>query len=134
MQFSNADLPLAGPIGAGNVYGKVMRDTENSREIERRVFEQITSELEAADDPATSFTARIAAMHRNRELWLTLTCDLADEDNALPAALRARIISLGIWVLGETQRLMRGAGSLADLIEINRSIMRGLATASEGAS
>jgi len=47
--------------------------------------------------------------------------------------LRARIIGLGIWVMNETQRLMRDAASLADLIEVNRSIIRGLATAAEGA-
>jgi flagellar biosynthesis activator protein FlaF len=134
MQYPTAGLPLAGPAGAGSIYGKIIRATERPREIELRVFEQITAALEEAEHPGAHFTSRIAAMHRNRELWMTLTCDLADEDNALPATLRARLISLGIWVVGETQRLMRDAASLADLIEVNRSIMRGLAMASEGAS
>ena len=106
MQFSNADLSLAGPVGATAVYGKVIRDTENPREIERRVFEDITTELETAERPDAPFTARIAAMHRNRELWLTLTCDLADDNNALPAPLRARIISIGIWVLGRDTKIV----------------------------
>jgi len=134
MQNPNADLPLASPVGAGSIYGKVIRDTENPREIERRVFEQVTAALEDAEYPGVPFTARIAALHRNRELWLTLTCDLASEDNPLPMSLRARIISLGIWVFGETQRVMRNATPLADLIAINRTIMRGLAAASDGAS
>ena len=73
-------------------------------------------------------------MHRNRELWLTLTCALSDEHNALPSSLRASIISLGIWVIKETHRLMRNSASLADLVAVNRSIIRGLASASEGAS
>jgi flagellar protein FlaF len=134
MQYPNAGFPLAGPAGAGSIYGKIIRDTERPREIELRVFEQITAALEEAEHPGAHFTVRIAAMHRNRELWLTLTCDLADEENGLPKTLRARLISLGIWVIGETQRLMRNAASLADLIEVNRSIIRGLAMASEGAS
>jgi flagellar protein FlaF len=134
MQFSNADLPLAGPMGAGAIYGKVIRETENPREIERRVFERITGEMEAAGQPDAAFTARIVAMSRNRDLWLALTCDLADENNVLPAPLRARIISLGIWVLGETQRLLADERPLDDLIAINRCIIAGLAAASEGAS
>jgi flagellar protein FlaF len=131
MQFLNV-VPLS--AGAGSVYGKIMRDTESSREIEHRVFEQITTALEDAEHPDAHFTSRIAAMHRNRELWLTLTCDLANDDNELPASLRARLISLGIWVMKETQRLMRTPASLANLIEVNRSIIRGFLAASKGAS
>ncbi len=134
MQIPIADLPMAGPAGANSIYGKIIRDTEDPRHIELRVFEQVTSALEEAERPGAHFTSRIAAMHRNRELWTTLTCALADEDNALPKTLRARLISLALWVISETQRLTRGAGPLADLIEVNRSIIRGLATASEGAS
>jgi flagellar biosynthesis activator protein FlaF len=139
MQYPIADLSLApplasGPSGAGSIYGKVIRDTERPREIELRIFEQVTAALEAADQPGTHFAVRIAAMHRNRELWQTLTWDLADEDNRLPKSLRARLISLAIWVTHETQQVMRNTGSLGDLIEVNRSIIRGLATASAGAS
>jgi flagellar biosynthesis activator protein FlaF len=145
MQYPNIILPLwgpqgggpaggpaGGPGGAGSIYGKILRDTESPREIERRVFEDVTAALEDADHPDAHFTSRIAAMHRNRELWQTLTCDLADDENELPESLRARLISLGIWVIGETHKLMRNAASLADLIEVNRSIIRGLSAASGG--
>ena len=124
----------AGPAGAGSIYGKVIRDTERPREIELRIFEQITTAMEAANQLGTHFTVRIAAIHRNRELWQTLTSDLIDDDNKLPKPLRARLISLAIWVTNETQRAMQNAASLGDLIEVNRSIIRGLATASAGAS
>jgi flagellar biosynthesis activator protein FlaF len=149
MQYPTADLSLAGPLGAGplgagplgagpagaaSIYGKVIRDTERPRDFELRIFEQITAALEAAEQPGTHFSTRIAAMHRNRELWLTLTCDLMNDENKLPKSLRARLISLGIWVTNETHRAMRNTASLADLIEVNRSIIRGLATTSAGAS
>jgi flagellar protein FlaF len=139
MQYPIADLSLpgplgAGPAGAGSIYGKIIRDTERPRDIELRIFEQITTALEAADQPGTHFTVRIAAMHRNRELWLTLTSDLMDEGNQLPKSLRASLISLGIWVTNETNRAMQNSASLDALIEVNRSIIRGLATASAGAS
>ena len=42
-----------------------------------------------------------------------------------------RLISLAIWVTSESHRVMRSPGSLADLIEVNRSIIRGLATGFE---
>jgi flagellar protein FlaF len=139
MRDPTPDLPLAGPLGAGpsgaaSVYGKIIRDTERPRELELRIFEQITAALEEANQPGTHFTTRIAAMHRNRELWLTLTSDLVDDDNKLPKSLRARLISLAIWVINETHRVMQNAASLTDLIEVNRCIIRGLATASTGAS
>jgi flagellar protein FlaF len=134
MEYPIADLPIAGAAGAASVYGKIIRTTERPREIELRIFEQITSALEEANQPGTHFTKRIAAMHRNQELWLTLTSDLADDGNQLPKSLRARLISLAIWVTNESHRIMRDTGSLADLIEVNRSIIRGLATVSAGAS
>jgi flagellar protein FlaF len=139
MQYPIADLSLptpfgAGPAGAGSIYGKVILDTEQPREFELRIFEQITAALEAADQQGTHFTVRIAAMHRNRELWQTLTSDLLDEGNKLPTSLRARLISLGIWVTNETHNAMRNTTSLASLIEVNRAIIRGLATTSAGVS
>src|SRR5580698_2739842 len=117
MQYPIADLSLpapfgAGPAAAGSIYGKVIRDTEGPREFELRIFEQITAALEAADQPGTHFTVRIAAMHRNRELWITLTSDLMDEGNKLPKSLRASLISLGIWVTNETNRVMQNAAPL----------------------
>ena len=90
------------------------------------MFEDVTAALQDASTPNTPFPRRIAAVHRNRELWLALTCDVASEDNALSDSLRASIISLGLWVFRETSRVMRDGGPLGDLIEINRSIMRGL--------
>jgi len=133
MYDAHAGLQLSGPASAGSVYGKIIRDTERPREIELRIFEQITTALEETGQPDIHFTSRIAALHRNRELWMTLMCDLADDGNQLPKSLRARLISLGLWVINETQRLVRTNDSLTDLIEVNRSIIRGLAGAPVGA-
>ncbi len=133
MDYSDPDFSLHRPIGAGATYRKVMRETENSRDLEIRAFEHITAELEAAGDPEAPFNARVAALHRNRELWLTLTCDLADDRNALPEPLRARLIGIGIWVFRETRRLISDRAPLSALVAVNRSILCGLVAASEGA-
>jgi flagellar protein FlaF len=126
MLFTNSEPSLGGPIGPALAYGKIIRSTESARRIEYRVFEDATAALADAGLPDVPFTTRIAAVHRNRELWLALTCDVADEDNALPDALRASIISIGIFVFRESNRVIRESGLLDDLIEINRMVMRGL--------
>ena len=113
------------------LYGRVMRTTESARDIEYHVFAQTTAAMQEADMPEAPFTARIQATHRNRELWDTLACLLADEDNTLPERLRAQLISLALWVTRETRRALRENRPLTDLIEVNRSIMRGLRTEAE---
>jgi flagellar protein FlaF len=121
------------PRSAARAYGAVIRNTESPRAFEHRVFTQITAALAAADSPQAHFTARIAAAHNNRELWQTLACNLADDSNALPPDLRARLISLSIWVTRETARVLQERASFADLIAINRHIMLGLQPRSQGA-
>ncbi len=82
--------------------------------------------MQEASAPDTHFAKRIQAAHRNRELWQTLAYDLADDNNALPDDLRAKLISLAIWVTGETSRVIRDGASLQPLIDVNSSIMQGL--------
>ena len=126
MQHSSADTFLAPLNPAGAAYKAIIRRTDSPRDIEHRVFAQITAELQEAAAPDTHFTKRIKAAHRNRELWQTLACDLVDDDNALPDELRAKLISLAIWVTGETTRVVRDGAPLQALIDINSSIMQGL--------
>ena len=126
MLFTNSEPSLGGPVGPALAYGKIIRNTESARSLEYRVFEDVTATLADAGLPGVPFTDRIAAVHRNRELWLALTSDVANEDNALPDSLRASIISVGIFVFRESSRVTRGSGSLDDLIEIKRMVMRGL--------
>ena len=117
---------LTRPNGASSAYGAVIRHTESAREIEYRVFEQVTSSLESAEKPETHFMQKIRATHDNRALWQTLACDLAGSDNGLPVGLRANLIGLALWVTKETDRVISQSASLRDLIEINHKIMQGL--------
>jgi len=117
---------LAAPHGAAAAYGTVIRTTETPRDIEFRVFEKVTSALDLALVTDTHFTQRIQAVHDNRALWQTLACDLADDNNAFPADLRARLLSLAIWVTRESSRALDDEASLRAMIDVNRSIMQGL--------
>ena len=123
MQFQP---PLLRPTGAATAYGNIIRETENSREIEYRVFERVTAALDAACEPAVHFAQKIKAAHDNRLLWQTLAADLADDANGLPATLRAHLIGLAIWVGREADRVPTSGAALRNMADINRTIMQGL--------
>jgi flagellar protein FlaF len=126
MQQPSAETFFAPLTPAGAAYKAIIRRTEGPRDIEHRVFAQVTAALQEASAPDTHFAKRIQAAHRNRELWQTLAYDLAEDNNALPDDLRAKLISLAIWVTGETSRVIRDGASLQPLIDVNSSIMQGL--------
>lgn len=62
-----------------------------------------------------------------QQLWGFFIRDLADSDNALAEPVRADLISIGLWVIREADRILAGASTdLAGLIDINRTIRDGL--------
>ena len=68
----------------------------------------------------------MTALDWNRRLWSVLATDCAQPNNALPDALRANVISLGLWVNRHTSAVMSGEETFEPLIEVNRAIMQGL--------
>jgi flagellar protein FlaF len=53
--------------------------------------------------------------------------DLAHPHNALPEALRAQLLSIGLWILKDVARIRaRLANDLDGLLTINRDIREGL--------
>jgi flagellar protein FlaF len=134
MHQSQGDAPLAIPNPAARAYNSIIRRTESPRDIEFRVFTQVTAALEGTASPDAPFAARIKAVHRNRELWQTLAYDLADEGNVYPIELKAKLISLAIWVTRESTRVLEGIASLDALINVNKSIMQGLRPSAQGAA
>lgn len=102
--------------------------TETPRELEYRLFGQVTRALmQAAEAPSTDVKTRIDALDWNRRLWTTLATDCSDPDNALAKSLRAQIISISLFVSRHSSAVMRGDEDFGPLIDINRSIMQGLA-------
>lgn len=107
------------------------------RQAEYRVFARVTHRLAAALAAAapagaapaarTAAFARMAeAVNDNRRLWAALAADLAAPRNGLPDSLRAQLISLAAFTLAQSDRVLNGAGTADPLVEINRSVMRGL--------
>lgn len=110
-------------------YKQAATRTETPREMEYRLFGQVTRALmHAATVDTSDFATRIDALDWNRRLWSTLATDCSDPDNAMGMSLRAQIISLSIFVGKHSSAIMRDGESFDILIDLNRSIMQGLNT------
>jgi flagellar protein FlaF len=116
-------------------YAQASTRTESPREMEYRLFGQVTRALIHAStvDPSDLKT-RIDALDWNRRLWSVLATGCSDSDNALTAPVRAQIISLGLFVNRHSSAVMRGEEDFEILIDINRSIMQGLAPQTQQAA
>ena len=115
-------------------YQQVSARAESPRELEYRLFGQVTRALlEAAETDPTDLKTRMDALDWNRRLWSTLATDCASADNALPEAVRAQIISLSLWVNRHTSAVMRRQEDFEPLIDLNRIMMQGLAPQSAAA-
>jgi flagellar protein FlaF len=109
-------------------YQQAATRAESPRQMEYRLFAQVTLALiEAAK--TSDLATRVDALDWNRRVWTVLGEDCSNPGNGLPAALRASIISLGIWVNRHTSAVIRGQDQIEPLIEVNRAIMQGLAPA-----
>lgn len=106
-------------------YGASDAVIRSERSIEFQAFARVTSALALAED--TKDTNKLAqAVYENRKLWNILASDVAEDQNELPEDLRANIISLSLFVMRHSSEVLKGNGATDTLIEINKSIMRGL--------
>jgi len=109
-------------------YQRAAAQAESPRETEYRAFGVVTAGLvRAKEQGRANLPAFVAALDANRRLWTVLANDCASDGNSAPEALRASIISLSLWVSRVTSEIVRDGGDLDDLIEVNRSVMEGLA-------
>ena len=93
----------------------------NPREQEADVFRRATAALRLAE--SGSEIDRVRAVSDNKLLWSTVGVLMRDPENALPSALRASIISVGLAVQRE---LDRSEPDLSFVIGINEQITAGL--------
>lgn len=110
------------PTGlAGQIAG--FQQSRDARDIEYDAFSRVTRNLMKA---RTDESSLVRAASDNVELWTVLAADLADEGNALPESLRASLISLAIFSIRHGHQVMNGKAGPDPLIEVNKSIMKGL--------
>jgi flagellar protein FlaF len=107
-------------------YQNTQRVTENPRATEYRLFGQVTGALINAQKDGVIGGPLAEAVDWNRTLWRTLAADCMDDRNALTHDVRAKIVSLSLWVTKYSKQVTREGAPLDPLIEVNRTIMQGL--------
>lgn len=109
-------------------YAEVLDDnSRESRSHERRALAHAIELLRAAEKQGRRSREAIEALLFVTRLWSVLLEDLASPENGLPEALRANLISVGIWVLKEVDRIQREeSDDFAGLIDICEIIRSGL--------
>ena len=94
-----------------------------ARARERQALDFGIERLQQLQKGSCSHEERIESLLYIRRLWAVFIEDLANPENALPDRLRADIISIGLWVLKEADRLLEEkSNDMMQLIDINRLI------------
>lgn len=116
---------------AYKAYGEIQQRTASDRQIEAALFREINSALALASSDGSP-ADRADAVNRNQQLWSTLAADLMSPNNSLPDALRQSLLSLSEFVRRYSLTVLEGEGAIADLVEINASILAGLEQSGSG--
>jgi flagellar protein FlaF len=107
-------------------YEATLLASEPPRATEYRLFGQVTGALIDAQRAGMKGGPLAEKVDWNRKLWRTLASDCLDDRNQLPVDVRAKIVSLSLWVSRYSKQVMRKGAPVTPLIEINRHIMQGL--------
>jgi flagellar protein FlaF len=107
-------------------YQNTQRITEDPRSTEYRLFGQVTGALIDVQKAGQNGGTLVEAIDWNKKIWRTLAADCMDERNQLPQDIRAKIVSLSLWIAKYSRQVTRNGAPLDPLIEVNRNMMQGL--------
>ena len=105
-------------------YEAVVEDSGyEARGRERQALSLGIDRLERLQKGRFSIEDLVESLLYVRRLWTIFIEDLAHPENGLPDKLRADIISIGVWVVKEADRLRdEQSTDVMQLVEINRMI------------
>jgi len=107
---------------------------KSAKDNEADVILSITRDMKrSAQMKDRDFNAFVSAVHTNRRLWILLASDVANPKNVLPNKLKANIIYLSEFVQVHSGKVLQKDGDVEALVEINLSVLRGLASMGESA-
>lgn len=102
-------------------------DAATAKQRERLLFDRSIEMLMAAREKGAKSRESTEALYFATRLWSILIEDLGAEENALPPELRAGLISIGIFILKEVQKIRLGESADYDgLIEITETVRDGI--------
>jgi flagellar protein FlaF len=109
-------------------YNEVIDDSRQvMRARERGAMDKVIDMLRAARDRGSKSREAVEGLYYLRRLWAIFLEDLRNPENELPEQLRAGIVSIGIWMNREIDRVLSGQTSdLTPMIEINEIVRDGL--------
>ena len=109
-------------------YADVQEDgVAEAREREREAINHSISLLQAAKASGLESRDAIEAIYFVSRLWVRFVEDLASPDNQLTEELRANLISIGIWIIRESERIRkRESDNFQGIIDISIIISDGL--------
>jgi flagellar protein FlaF len=109
-------------------YDEAMVDGGASqRGDEKLALRHSISLLNLAEQRGVNSREAVEALFFINRLWSFFIDDLMKPDNALPAEVRASLISVGIWLLRETEAIGAGnSDNFKGLIEVSELIAEGL--------
>lgn len=114
-----------------SAYQQTSRLTPSPRNAEAEAFSKAARLLHQAETGTFDYDNYASALRFNQRLWTIIQADLGRDGMHLPAELRRDILNLSLYVDKQTMKALTDpkAEHLGALVEIDRSIARGLATA-----
>jgi flagellar biosynthesis activator protein FlaF len=109
-------------------YKEIMEEsTQDARARERQAMQRAIELLELGQQKGVKSLEAAEALNYLNKLWHIFIDDLAKPENDLPNALRAELISIGIWITNEINRMRLGKShNFNGLIDICAIIRDGL--------
>ena len=110
-------------------YDEIVSDSAGEARLhEREAILHTIAVMEDADRDPSSAAKRTDAVVAVTRLWTSLIADLASVQNQYPNELKARIISIGLFVLRHCEAARNDeTKDFAAVIEISRMLEKGLA-------
>ena len=111
-----------------NRYEEIVENSSKTeRDSEGLALDHSIELMEIAQSCGISSKESIEAQFFVNRLWVFFIEDLSSPENSLPDQVKADIISIGIWMLRETEQIRRGESSdFLGLIEVSQAIREGL--------
>ena len=109
-------------------YNDVVEDSPVAmRATERHAMDRVIVMLRRAREKGAESQETVEALYYLRRLWSIFMNDLKSPENELPEQMRKGLLSIGIWMVKEIERVRSGqASDLTPIIEINEIIRDGL--------
>lgn len=109
-----------------NAYAMAQQAIEAPRDLEIRAFAFVTRQLIAVNQPGAELMTRIRALNANMQMWTLLVADLSDPANALPDAIKARYISIGLFAKRRSLAALMDGTDLSILVQLNTDVLDAL--------